>query len=160
MSFHSRLRRRSCALALCWTALLACVPCGTHAEGGPLRVAAVVARRASIAIDPPRTVTLAAADVARGWLQVDTPVEVVVRSNVPEGYALAFQQYGEALGEVQVLGMDAPVVLAHGQAMAARRAPGTGYWTDRVMLRFRFALQPGTQPGEVPWPVQISLLPR
>lgn len=138
--------------------MLACVPAGSHAADGLLRVVAVVARRTSIAIDPPRTVTLSAADVARGWLQVDAPM--LVRSNVPEGYALVFQQHGAAIAEVQVLGMGAPLVLAGGEAIAARPAAGTGYWTDRVTLRFRFALQPGTQPGELPWPLQMSLLPR
>lgn len=161
MSSQSRPRTRSSTVAICCTAaaLLACLPSAAEAADGMLRVAATVVRRTSVGIDPPGSLTVSAADVARGWLQVDTPM--LVRSNVPEGYALVFQQHGAAIGEVQVLGMGAPVVLVPGgEAIAARPAAGTGYWTERVTLRFRFALQPGTQPGELPWPLQISLLPR
>jgi hypothetical protein len=122
-------------------------------------VAAVVARRASISIAQPSSITFTAADVARGWVDVEAPVQVLVRSNIPQGYTLVFERRGDAVREVQVLGLGTPLVLAGGPAMGARPAPAKGYWTDAVTLRFRFALPAGTPPGEQAWPVQISLLP-
>jgi hypothetical protein len=147
------------ALALAGAAALAGVP-PAHAQGAqaPLVVTAVIPRRTTLRIAQPPTVTVSEGDVARGFVEVATPVEVVIQSNVAEGYALAFERHGEVVGEVQVQGLADRVVFAAGGATASRPAAGPGLWRDQLLLRFRFTLAAGTRAGEHPWPVQISLV--
>lgn len=160
MSCLHRPLVRPSTLALCGAAAAwSCMPPDAHAEESLLRVTAVVARRATISVAQPRSMLVTAEDIARGWLEWMTPIHVRVRSNAPEGYTLVFERSGTGVREVQVLGLGAPLVFAAGQAMGSRPAPQRGFWTDEVMLRFRFALPPGTAPGEHAWPVRISLLP-
>lgn len=147
------------ALALAGAAALSVgAPAQAQGAQASLSVTAVIPRRTSIRIVQPPRVTVSDRDVARGFVEVDVPVEVVVRSNAAEGYALAFERHGDAFAQVQVLGLAQPLVFAAGGAIANRPAAGRGLWRDEVMLRFRFTLSAGTRAGEHRWPVQISLM--
>lgn len=134
----------------------ACAP--AHADA-LLRVRAVVLATTTVQVAQPASVVLTDDDIARGYVEVATPVQVQVRSNVPEGYALLFERSSDAVGDVHVTGMEAPVVLSGAAAIGSRAAAGRGLWTDRLLLHFRFQLARSAQPGTHAWPVQISLLP-
>lgn len=147
------------AFALAGAAALAGgAPAQAQGAQASLSVTAVIARRTSIRIVQPPRVTVSEADVARGFVEVDAPVEVVVQSNAAEGYALAFERHGDAFAQVQVQGLAQPLAFASGGAIANRPAAGRGVWRDQVLLRFRFTLAAGTRAGEHRWPVQISLM--
>lgn len=146
------------AFALAGAAALACgTPAQAEATHAPLVVRVVIPHHTSIRIAPPPGVSVSENDVARGFVEVAAPVEVVVQSNVAEGYALLFERHGDAFTEVQVQGLGQPVVFASAGAIATRPAAGRGLWRDQLALRFRFTLAPGTRAGEHRWPVQISL---
>jgi hypothetical protein len=154
-----RARLAQLALALAGAAALAdAAPAQAQGAQAPLVVTAVIQRRTSIRIAQPASVTVSESDVARGFVEVATPVEVVVQSNAAEGYALVFERHGNAVSEVQVQGLADGVVFASGGATATRPAAGRGLWRDQLLLRFRFTLAAGTGAGEHPWPVQISLM--
>lgn len=149
-------------LVLAWPAalVLGCATARAESDSGLLAVRAVVARHASVSVSQPASITVTAADVARGYLELPVPVQVVVRGNMSEGYCLVFERRGDEVGDVQVLGLGQPLVVGATEAMSERPAPGAGFWREQLSLRFRMALAPAAAPGEHAWPVQISLLPR
>ena len=149
--------------ALLALGVAACLYAATtvQAQGaeGLLRVSANVARRTALRVQHPGTVVLTEADVRRGSIEVNSGVEVLVASNTPEGYALAFERQGDAVQQVQVLGLAQPLTLDSGTALALRPATAQrGRWTERLVLRFRFMLAPHARPGPHAWPVRISLM--
>jgi hypothetical protein len=151
-----RRRRLAAALAATWMAALAGP--AAHAFQDTLQVSAVVPRHASIRIAPPSSITISEQDVARGYVEVATPVEVTVQSNAPQGYALVFERQGEQVRQAHVQGPDGALLVGSSSAVAARPPAGRGMWRDRMLLRFRFDLASNARPGEHPWPLNISLL--
>jgi len=135
---------------------------GTPAVGAPgnatLVVRATVLRHASIRIAPPRTFTVSEADVARGYVELAAPLDVQVQSNVREGYTLVFERLGEQVRQVHVQGLQAALLVGDGSTMASRPAAGRGVWRDQLQLRLRFDLDPQAKPGQLPWPLNISLM--
>lgn len=131
--------------------------------GGPtaqasLRVTAVVQRFATLRVATPNSIAVSEADVARGYVELAAPVEVMVRSNVAEGYTLAFGRSGPSIERAHVLGLARELVVGSGMAMATRPAAGRGMWRDVLQLRFRFDLAPDTRAGQHPWPIHISMM--
>jgi hypothetical protein len=145
-------------LAMAGTVALDCAPAYAQGAQASLVVTAVVPRRTSMRIAQPATVTVSESDIARGYVDIAAPVEVVVQSNVAEGYTLVFERQGEQVREVQVQGLASDLVLAGSSAAASRPAAGRGFWRDQLMLRFRFALAADAVAGEHRWPVRISLM--
>lgn len=131
-----------------------------HAQAGqaPLLVTATIQRHASIRMAPPATLVISEADIARGYVDVPTPVEVTVRSNVPQGYTLVFEAQDDAVRETLVEGLPGQLVVGSGGATATRAAPGPGMWHDVLQLRFRFRLSREARAGSMPWPLQISMM--
>jgi len=149
-------------LSLAWPAALLLGWGCVHAESsqGLLAVRAVVARHAEVHIAQPASITVTAADVARGYLDLPAPMQVVVRGNMREGYCLLFERSGDEVGDVQVRGLGQPLVVGANEAMSERPAPGAGYWREQLSLQLRIALAPQAVPGEHAWPLRISLMPR
>lgn len=135
-----------------------CAPASGEASAA-LRVGAVVARHASIRMAQPLSVTLTEADVARGYVDISTPVEVTVQSNVQQGYALVFERQGDHVRQVHVHGLRGEVMVGDTGASSARAATGPGMWRELLQLRFRFDLATGTRPGQHAWPLHISMMP-
>lgn len=129
-----------------------------HAAQALLLVSATIQRHASIQLAPPASITISEADVARGYIQLDTPLQVTVRSNAPQGYTLVFETQEGPVQRTVIEGLPATIIAGSGVATAVRAAAGPGMWRDVVHLRFRFELARGARAGTVPWPVQISML--
>lgn len=127
---------------------------------GVLMVHAVVPRHASIRFAPPSFITVSESDVARGYVDVESPVDVAVRSNEPRGYALLLQALPGAVRQARVLAPQGSLAVGGAGAIFTRPATGPGTWTDRIQLRFRFELAPDAQPGLHPWPLRVSMLPQ
>jgi hypothetical protein len=131
-------------------------PSHGRADPASLSVRAAVLPHASVRIAPPATLTLTDADVARGYVELATPVQVETRSNARHGYTLVFQRFGDAVLQARVQGLST-ALLVREQGLARREPTGPGMWRDLVQLRIRFELAPGTRAGAHPWPLQISM---
>jgi hypothetical protein len=150
---------RSClALAAAVLGMALAAPAAAGPGDATLMVRATVLRHTSIRIAPPRTLTVSAADVARGYVELAAPVEVEVQSNVREGYTLVFERRGEQVQQVHVQGLQSALLVGDAAAMASRPAAGRGLWRELLQLRFRFDLVPHARPGQVPWPLNISMM--
>lgn len=127
---------------------------GTETAQGTLRVSVVVKRHAAIRMNAPQSLTISEMDVQRGYVDVASPMEVTVRSNVPQGYTLALQNQGELVREAVVNGL---VVTAGGGSLM-RPAPNHGLWTETLALRVRFQLSAAARPGVHAWPLMVSMM--
>ena len=148
------------ALAFAAAAAFACAP--AHAQGAraTLGVTVTVPRHASLRVAQPDSLLVSEEDIARGWIELAAPVEVLVQSNARQGYTLAFERRGALVREVEVRGLGETLRLQGGAATASRPAAGPGLWQDRLLLRLRFTLAPDARAGRHDWPVQISLVSR
>ena len=155
-------RKTQCTFAV--AALAAGLLCAAAGEStaaqptGQLQVSAVVPRHAAIRMNAPSSFAISEADVQRGYVDVASPMEVSVRSNVPQGYTLALQNQGEQVLEAVVHGLVAPLVVAGGGGLVSRPAPRNGLWTDTLQLRVRFQLSAKARPGTHAWPLVISMM--
>lgn len=123
-----------------------------------LAVSARVQRHASVRMTQPPSLTLSEADIARGYVEIPTPIEVIVQSNVQQGYTLVFERQGEQVRQVHVQGLDGAVTVGEAGAASARRAAGQGMWREALQLRLRFDLSPLARPGLHAWPLHISMM--
>ncbi|MCC2674829.1 MAG: hypothetical protein K0R58_1776, partial [Ramlibacter sp.] len=76
-----------------------------------VRVTAVVKRHAAIRLDAPQSLTISEQDVARGYVDVPSPMEVTVSSNVPQGYVLAVQNRSAHVRAAVLHGLAAPLFI-------------------------------------------------
>lgn len=146
------------ALALAAAAAFACVPAQAQGAQAPLGITVTVPRHASLRVAQPAALVVTDEDLARGWIEFPTPIEVLVQGNARQGYTLAFEPRGALVRELQVQGLGEPLRLLAGATMVSRPAAGPGLWRDLLALRFRFLLAPDAHAGRHEWPVQISLL--
>lgn len=144
------------ASLLCATAFDATA--GSTSAQGALHVSVVVKRHTAIRMNAPQSLTISESDVQRGYVDVASPLEVTVRSNVPEGYTLALQNQGEQVREALVQGGSAPLVVSAGGGSLSRRAPRHGLWTETLALRVRFQLSAAARPGVHAWPLTVSMM--
>lgn len=140
------------ASLLCATAFDATA--GTETARGTLHVSVVVKRHAAVRMHAPQSLTISESDVQQGYVDVPSPLEVTVRSNVPEGYTLALQNQGEVVREAVVNGLVVPA----GGGSLMRPAPHHGLWTETLALRVRFQLSPAARPGVHSWPLTVSMM--
>lgn len=103
----------------------------------------------------PVAVTVSAGDVARGYVDVATPVKLEVEGNDP-AYAITFERSGATFQGAEVQGLGQRVQLDP-QAMLDWR--GSGYRRNTLEFRFRLRLAAGASPGEYAWPIQVSMSP-
>lgn len=149
-----------------WLAAVMCaavlsVP-GTAAAGAPeagasrarLEVTATVLKHASLNIvAQPAMLVVTEADVARGHVDVASPVELAIKANT-ENFLLDFAASGDFMRRIIVSGLANEVQLSPaGGAIAQRSGPRT------VSLSFRFVLSENARPGAYPWPLRLSATP-
>lgn len=123
-------------------------------------VSATVLRHASVrALTMPHTVSIAAADIARGYVDVPISSKLEIRSNSPGGYMLAFESQADFARGIEVRGVGAAASFGRFGGVLSVQAGGRGMQTTPVELSFRVLLSEEASPGVHPWPVQISVLP-
>jgi hypothetical protein len=122
-----------------------------------LQVSAMVKQFASMQVSAPTSFTVSSADVSRGFIELEVPVQIHVHSNVPQGYTLAFERSGDNVRQAVVQMPGAEVRVGDGTSLAARPAPTGGRWRDHLLLRVRLDLSAGAERGEHPWPLRISM---
>jgi hypothetical protein len=123
---------------------------------------AVVQPVASIAeVSAPQQISLSAADVMRGYLDLAQALDVAVLTNLPGGVLLAA---GTAPGPVSGVELspaaDEPGVTLASAGLLFIAKQGVGLRLQRVRLRVRLLLGQGAAPGPINWPVSFSLAPR
>jgi hypothetical protein len=147
--------RRSAMLALAAMLTLALAPVGASPAGEARTVFAASATVLPLVSVQPtpvsQTVWLTQAECDAGLVIAE--IEHTVRSNDPRGYELRFAPRQGYASAVEVVGLQAPVVI-HTEEVSVQRRVSAG--TDRIRLTLRARLIPGMQPGRYPLPVVIS----
>lgn len=128
------------------------------AEGGVSVSARVLPYARLEVLAQPSSLHVTAVDAARGYVEVDGVSRLSIRSNSPRGYALVVEGRSEILTGVVIrgLGPDVALAVAGGTLL---RPPADPRAAIEIRPGYRFALAPGTPPGEYPWPVTLSILP-
>lgn len=156
-----RLQRHLITYALVVVAGLAPLATATAYAGqksATLLVSATVIANARVRTDYQATqLSISTTDVARGYVEIAAASRFSVFTNSRSGYLLEFFPVGNLFESVQVKGLGNDVQLgADGGAIVQRgQLP-----PNRIHeLSFRFSLSPGTQPGNYPWPLLLSVRP-
>lgn len=125
-----------------------------------LALNATVRKHASLQVlAQPASVTITAADIARGYLDVPGPAQLAVRSNTAGGFMLLFVNLGDFVRQVRVKGLGSEVQLGAGGGVVTHAATGRGMNTTLLELGYRFELTASAQLGIYVWPMQIAVQP-
>jgi hypothetical protein len=100
-------------------------------------------------------VSVTAADVARGYVEIAAASRFSVVTNSRSGYRLVFHPVGNLFESVQVGGLGNVVQLGPDGGAIVQRGPLPRNLEHE--LSFRFSLNPQTLPGNYPWPLQLSV---
>jgi hypothetical protein len=105
----------------------------------------------------PTNLRISVADLERGYIDVAQPTQFTVRSNCPSGFALEVLTVAPVLSSMTIEGLDSGLSLgAEGGTIVQRWQKPQAL---RLSLKFRFALAPGLQAGNYPWPVRLAVRP-
>lgn len=114
----------------------------------------VMARTLINSESSPPQLEVSAADVARGYVEVQGATQLLVTNTNRRGYVLSVWP------QVQVF---STVVVRNGDSQAELGADGGEIFERRwgqmlpLALDFRFVLAPGVKPGIYPWPVRFQV---
>ena len=118
---------------------------------GSMHVSATVVAHASVAaLDGAAPVTITAADLARGYVDVDRRYRL--RSNSPRGLLLQLSPRVGLARSIEITGLPSALAITDTNVDVVR--PGN----EDLQLRFRFWLQPLAAPGEYPLPLHIAAI--
>jgi hypothetical protein len=105
----------------------------------------------------PVGLTISAADLQRGFIDVRQPTQFTVRSNSPSGFELEVLTVAPLLSSMIVAGLNSDLELgADGGTIVQRWQKAQSV---NLSLKFRFALAPGLVAGDYPWPVRLAVRP-
>ncbi|HEY8050435.1 MAG TPA: hypothetical protein VIE63_14770 [Ramlibacter sp.] len=157
-------RARTAAPRLAVFVALLALACSAYAGGDvvsvPMLMRAVVQKRASVThVVSPREVRVTPEDLARGYVDVPTLVQVEVRSNSADGFLLTFELQQALLRGAQVAGLAAPLELGSLPGSIRQPALGAGMATRTLQMHLIFRLAAGAAPGVYDWPLRISAEP-
>lgn len=105
----------------------------------------------------PTEVVVTAADLRRGFVDVDPPVALVIRSNSPTGYALDLDTITPLFSSLLVRGLESEQSLGPDGGTIVQRWQNAH--TAHLTLQFRFLLAPGITVGRYGWPMQLRVRP-
>jgi len=105
----------------------------------------------------PIEIDIASADLTRGYIDVEEPTTLVVRSNSPTGFAIDLSTVTPLFSAIVVHGSDADASLGAAGGSLEEHWQAAG--TKNLVLRFRLFLVPGLAPGRYPWPLRINVRP-
>ncbi len=130
------------------------------ANATSLTLSATVRKHASLQVlAQPASVTITAADIARGYLDVPSPAQIAVKSNTAQGFMLLFTNQGDFVRQIRVKGLGSDVQLGAGGGVVTHAATGRGMNTTNLDLGYRFELTASAQQGVHAWPMQVSVQP-
>lgn len=125
-----------------------------------VRIQATVMRHASIAaVRAPRSIAINAEDIVRGYLDLDEPIEVGIRTNAPEGVLLGLSLKSAAVRSVLLEGESGKLRVSRLGATLPVAKHGSGLGTQVVRLWARLELSPAALPGLIAFPVMLFVAP-
>jgi hypothetical protein len=107
-------------------------------------------------VSTPGALTIAAQDVARGYVDVQTPVQLSITSNDPRGVLLMMAPMSEWIERADVSGLGGNVLLGRDGGFVPVPSAGPGRQQTAHSLQFRLFLAKDTPPGVHAWPIQVS----
>lgn len=118
-----------------------------------LTLVAMVLPRVSVdVVSAPVALDVTPADVERGWVEVEQPMDIAVRSNLPHGVQLAFVSANRQLAVQSVSGAGVTGLQLSGAVIVLPYARDP----QQLTVRLRFQLAAGARPGVYAWPVQVA----
>lgn len=155
-----RRQRRLTALAMASLALFSALPDAACAgDRASVHIGATVLPHASIDVRSlPRELAISAQDVANGYVDVEPPVEIGVRSNHAAGVRLSVDVGSSQLAAAHVRAAEGALALGQGRGIFVPQEK-RGLHARTVKLRLRLKLAPRAAPGVIPFPVTVSLSP-
>lgn len=139
---------------------LAAVSLTAGAAETKLAVTATVLKHASLqVVSQPGSVSVTAADIARGYVDVPATAQIMVKSNTQDGYLLTFTSQGDFFRQALVRGLANDVQLGPDGGGVAQKASGRGMTRTELDLGFRFVLSASAQQGVYAWPMRMSVTP-
>jgi hypothetical protein len=140
--------RWGCIAALCaacaWSSAVA-QQAGTAQQ---MRVSAQVQEHAQIrVVSQPAFFDVSESDIARGYVEVGTPLRIEVVSNLQRGVSISFSSFDRQVREARA-------------ALERQVAPRVaGLQRELVEVHLRLELAEGARAGRHAWPVQVSMAP-
>lgn len=104
----------------------------------------------------PQAVVISAEDVRRGYVDLEQPVEIGIRTNHAAGVLLDLSLNASEVQSVDVREAQGGEVRAFGVFVPQ---PERGLRAHTVSLKVRLKLAPGAVPGTIAWPFSVSLSP-
>ena len=125
-----------------------------------LDIRASVLEHTSISrLSVPSSLAVSADDIARGYIEVDEPVTIDVRTNSEAGVILGFSVRSPMVRSVTLSGAGNGVAVSEAGANLNLAKQGKGLSTQSLTLRVRVELAPDAQPGTIAWPLAVFLAP-
>lgn len=147
----------ACAISTALLLTLIAAPVFAGSASATMNVSCSVIARAIMSVSSePATVTVTEADVARGYMDVASPIVIQVRTNSRAGYLLQADRQASALGAVDLAFGDAAMTVSDTQSWISRPYVAGG---EVLSMRARVHLDAGTQPGSYPLPIALSVRP-
>ncbi len=139
-------------------ALGAFVAGGTNAAGTRFGVSATVRAVAWVEQESqPADLRVTPRDLRRGYLDVATPVALVIRCNSPSGFAIDVTPLEPLAASIVISGLDGAVSLGPDGGTIVQRWPRPH--DVSLSLGIRFVLAPGLAAGDYPWPLRLAVRP-
>ncbi|HEX9163814.1 MAG TPA: hypothetical protein VF980_19045 [Thermoanaerobaculia bacterium] len=116
-----------------------------------------VVARAVVSVDSePQSIEITPADIRRGYVDLDQPIVVRVRTNSRRGYMLQVNNDSETFSTIELaLPNAAMTVSSHESWLQRPYVPGG----DVMAVRARLHLAPGASAGRQPVPVAFTASP-
>ncbi|MDP1610657.1 MAG: hypothetical protein Q8M11_06340 [Sulfuritalea sp.] len=160
LAYGLHLQRMLLMAALAACAVATNQPAEAAGNKAQVAVSATVLRHVSArSMTAPHSVSISAADIGRGYVDVPVPSTLEIRSNSPSGYLLAFGSQAEFASGIEVHGVGGGASFGRFGGVLNVRTEGRGMQTIPVELNFRILLSENARPGTYPWPIQITVLP-
>lgn len=143
-------------IALPLIALLAATTAFADSFSTNMQVSAQVVARAIVTVESqPAAVDITEADIVRGYVDVQAPLQWLGRTNSRQGYLLQITKSSDAFGAVD-LNFDSTTMHVSGESWIARPYVAGG---ESLTVRARLILTAATQPGRHALPISISATP-
>jgi hypothetical protein len=142
--------------------LLATVAVGTSpafagSSSANMNVSVQVMARAIVSVDSqPASVTVTAADIARGYVDVPAPIVVRVRTNSRQGYLLHVENQSETFSSVELSTAEIAMNVGAHETWIQRPYVSGG---DVIPMRARLHLAPAATIGSFSLPIAFNASP-
>lgn len=124
------------------------------ASSAQMHVSVEVIARTILTVDSqPASVTVTAADITRGYVELPSAISFRVRSNARSGYQVQFQPVGGPFSSAVVSWGNAVATVSSDAAWVAQPYQ---QGTTAGSMSVRLTLAPGTAAGTYAWPVAVG----